>query len=211
MKTMFTAAAAALLATTAVSISVPAAAQTAPGIGVVNLGEAVQRTNAYQAAMTQIQTTYAAQIQQAQTRRAAIQTELEPMVAAFQTAQQGPNPNQQALAQQYQAIQQKEQAGQAELNQILQPVALARSYVEEQIVARLEGAVDQVMAAKQLAIVLRPDSVVKTMPSANITQDVVNALNTLVATVNAVPPAGWQPGQNEAAAAQPAPAQSSGR
>lgn len=210
MKTIFTAAAAALLATASTSIALPAAAQTAQGVGVVNLAEAVQRSNAYTAAMTTIQSTYAAQIQQAQTRRQAIQTELQPLVQAFQAAQQAQNPDQNALAQQYQQIQQREQAGQQELNQILQPVALARAYVEEQVVAQLEGAVDRVMTARQLAVVLRPDSVVKFAPSVNVTQDVVNELNSVLTSVNAIPPAGWQPGQNEAAA-QPAPAAAQGR
>ncbi|WP_431470375.1 OmpH family outer membrane protein [Sphingosinithalassobacter sp. LHW66-3] len=208
MKSFATALTAALVSASAVAVAVPAAAQTAPGIGVVNLPEVVQRSAAYQAAMQQIQTTYAAQIQQAQQRRQAIQTELQPQVQAFQQAQQAQNADRQALTQQYQAIQQREQAAQQELNTILQPVALAQAYAEEQVVAQLEAAVDRVMQNRQLAIVLRPDSAVKFLPSVNVTQDVVNELNTALPSVSTTPPAGWQPGgeqQQQQAAPQAQP------
>lgn len=208
MKTFATAVAAALLSATGVAaFAVPAAAQNAPSIGVVNVQLAAERSNAYTTAMQQIQTTYAAQIQQANQRRTAIQTELAPQVQAFQQAQAAANPNQQQLAQQYQAIQQRQQAGQREIAQIIQPAALAQAYVEEQIGAQIEAAIDRVMTRRRLTIILRPEATVKASPTVDVTQDVTTELNTALPAVSITPPAGWQPGGQQAPAAPAAPQQ----
>lgn len=199
----FTKAAVAAFSLTA--IATPAFAQAVPGLGVADLQDAVRRSNAFTTATTQIQTTYKAQIDQANARRTALQAELTPLVTAFQTAQRAPNANQAALQTQYQTIQQREQAAQTELNRILAPVQLAQAYVTEQVASRLEGAVDRVMTKRRLSVILPPDATVKSLPAAQVTNDIIAELNTAVPSVQITPPAGWQPGRQGAAAA-PAPA-----
>lgn len=206
MTKILKAAAFALALPTATLAAAPAFAQ-ATSIGVVNIDQAVQQSTAWTTAMTQMQTTYAAQIAAVNTRRTAIQAELQPLVTAFQTAQQQPNPNQQALQTQLQQIQTREQAAQQELGRIGQPVALARAYVEEQIVSRLDAAIRAAMTAKRVQMVIRPEAAVSFQPTADITADVTAELNRAVPSVQITPPAGWQPGgqqqQGQAPAAQP--------
>ena len=89
-------------------------------------------------------------------------------------------------------MQQAQQTGQAELQRLTQPVALARAYVEQQIVAKLD---DALKAATE-----------SFGAGADITPAVITELNALVPSVGITPPAGWQPGQAQGAAAAPAPA-----
>lgn len=205
MRSFSKAALAALVTVSATSVAAPAFAQV-QGLGVVDLQEAVRRSNAFTTAMTQIQTTYKAQIDQANTRRTAIQNELKPQVDAFEAARRAPNANQQALQTQYQGIQQREQAAQQELGRILQPVQLAQAYVNEQIVRQLEPALDRVMTARRLSVILPPDATVKSLPAAQVTNDLIAELNRSVPSVQITPPAGWQPGGQQAAPGAAAPA-----
>ena len=55
----------------------------------------------------------------------------------------------------------------------------------------------------ELEIVQR-GAVIKNTPGTDLTQDIVNELNTLVPSVSITPPANWQPGQNRPGAQQPA-------
>jgi len=56
-------------------------------------------------------------------------------------------------------------------------------------------------------VVLQPQAVIKVLPAADITNDVLAELNASVPSVSITPPAGWQPGQAGAgqAPAQPQP------
>jgi Skp family chaperone for outer membrane proteins len=187
-----------------IALAVPAAAQV-NGIAVADPENAVLQSNAWKAAISQIQTTYKTQIDQAQARQTALQTELRPLVEAFQKARAAPNANQTALQTQASSIQQREQAANAELQRLTQPVQRARAYAAEQIGAQLQPAVNAAMARKKVTLLLRPEAAVQAQPAADITADVTTELNRLVPTVGITPPANWQPGGQQAAAA-PAPA-----
>jgi len=203
MKTMIKTLAAGLALSTAL-VAVPAAAQV-NAIGVANLDAAVQRSTAWTTAMTQMQTTYKATIDQLNARETAIRTELQPLATKLQNDAKAPNPNQQALQQQYNTIQQRQNAAQQELAKIGQPVARARAYVEEQIVGKLDDALRAAMTKKNVSLVLRPDAALSYQPAADITADVTTELNRLVPSASITPPANWQPGGQQAQ--QPAPAQ----
>lgn len=174
------------------------------GIAVANLDAVVANSNAYKTAETQRQTTYKPQLDQAESRRAALQAQIEPMVQQFNTASQAANRNEQQIAQQAQRIQQLQQSGQQELQQILQPVALSQAYVQEQINDRLDQAVKNAMAKKNVSLLLSPDAVLAVNANAyNLNQDILAELNTLLPSVQIVPPQGWEPAQvREARAAQ---------
>jgi len=206
----------ALASLTAPAVIAPVAAQGAQGIGVVNINAVVANSNAFRAAQQQRQTTYQAQIDQYNQRRAAIQQQLQPLVQQLQTASQTENPNQQQLQQQAAQIQQIEQVGQQELQQILAPVTLSQAYVEEQINDQLATAIQNAATAANVTLVVTPDVVLYAAPSHNMNQAVLDQLNTLLPSAQVVPPEGWLPRQmreqQEAAqagvpaAAAPAPA-----
>ncbi|AKQ42072.1 hypothetical protein CP97_08655 [Aurantiacibacter atlanticus] len=222
MKTLLKPAFAAALAITAIAspaVTAPVMAQSNQKVAVVNVPAVVVNSSAYQTAQTQRQTTYAAQMQQAETRRTALQGQLQPLITAFNAARQQPNADQAALQQQASQIQQMQQAGQAELQQILAPVALSQAYVEEQIQDQLNTAVENAARAQGVSLVISPDVVLFAEATHNLNEAVLQQLNTLIPSAQLVPPQGWLPRemreQQEAAAAAttaPAPAASgSGR
>lgn len=209
MKTIFKAAALTLAPMTAIAMTaVPAAAQTKSGIAVVDLEEAVAKSAAFTTAISQMQTTYKPQIDAINTRRAAIETDLktkgDALQAALKAAGNKPTP---AIETQYQQYQQYQQSAQAELQRMGQPVGLARAYVEQQIVAKLDDALKAATAKTKSEIVFKKAATESFGASADITPAVITELNALVPSVSITPPAGWQPGgQGQGAAAAPAPA-----
>lgn len=202
---------AAILAATplaaAVALPVIAQAQAVSGVAVADLDEAVAKSNAYTTAVAQIKTTYAAQIAQADARAKALTAELQPLANAYQTAAKAPGANQAALQQQLQTLQARERAANAEVSKISEPVARARAYAQEQILLKLEAAVNSAMTKKRINVLLQPQAAIKALPAADITNDVMAELNATVPSVGITPPAGWQPGQagQQGAAAQPQP------
>ncbi|MGX7926416.1 OmpH family outer membrane protein [Tsuneonella sp. HG094] len=187
-------------------VAAPAAAQVVKGIGVVSLPAVVANSNAYKVAEQQRPVTYKPQIDQAEARRAAIAAQLQPLVTKFNTDRQA-NPNNPALNQQAAAIQQIQQSGQQELQQLVAPVALSQAYVTEQIEEKLDAAVQNAAKKKNIQLILDPTqgAVLYADAAYNITQDVLNELNTLLPSAQLVPPQGWVPRQiREQQAAQAA-------
>lgn len=186
--------------------AVPAAAQVVKGVGVVSLPAVIANSNAYKVAEQQRPVTYKPQIDQATARRQAIAAQLQPMYQKIQTDQQN-NVAQAQLQQQAAAIQQIEQAGQRELQQILQPVGLSQAYVQEQVEDKLDEAVQAAARKKNITLILDAANgqVVFADAAYNITQAVLDELNTLLPSAQLVPPEGWVPRevrqQREAAAA----------
>ena len=101
----------------------------------------------------------------------------------------------------------------------MQPVGLSEAYVQEQIADKLDAAVKAAMAKKKISLLLSPQAVTAFNNNGyNLSQDIVNELNTLIPSATLVPPAGWEPrevreqraqqqaaqGQQGAAPAQPA-------
>lgn len=208
MKTMFKAAALALAPMTAIALTaMPAVAQTKTGLAVVDLEEAVAKSAAYTTAISQMQTTYKPQIDALNTRRTAIETDLktkgDALQAALKAAGNKPTP---AIETQYQQYQQTQQTAQAELQRMGQPIAIARAYVEEQLVAKLNDALKAATAKTKSEIVFKKAATESFGAGADITAAVTTELNALVPSVSITPPAGWQPGGRQAAPAA-APAQ----
>ncbi len=203
-KTMLLAAA---LATPGAFIAGGASAQVA-GIAVANPEQAVAASKAWTAARGQIQTTYKTQLDQATARRTAIEAELRPLVAAYQTAAAAPGATEASLRPQAQAIQTKQQAAQQELARLTQPAQRAESYALEQIGAKLNDAVQAAVRAKNVQLLLRPDAAIFAQPAADITPAITAELDKTVPSVGITPPANWQPGQQgqqgQPAAAAPA-------
>ena len=196
---------AALLAAAPI-VAIPAIshAQAVEGIAVADIQGAVQKSAAFVTAMAQMKTTYAPQIATFEARSKALQAEMTPMVTAFQAAQKANTP-QATLQTQYTAIQTRQQAAQTELQRLSAPIARAQGYVEEQIGARLDGAIKAAMVARKVNLVLSPQATISYQPAVDITDAVVAELNRTVPSVSITPPAGWQPGGQGAAPAAAAP------
>jgi Skp family chaperone for outer membrane proteins len=183
-----------------------AAQQVAQGVGVVSLPAAIANSNAFTVAEQQRPVTYKPQLDAANARRDQLTAQLQPMYDKFRT-DQAANVAQATLQQQAAQIQQIEQSGQRELTQIVQPVALSRAYVQEQIEDMLDDAVQAAATKKKITLILDASSgaVVFAGAQYNVTQDVINELNTMLPTAQLVPPPGWLPRearqQQEAAAA----------
>jgi Skp family chaperone for outer membrane proteins len=219
MKTILkTAIAASLMLGTA--MAQPALAQDSgtvvPGLAVANLDAVIANANAYKTAETQRQTTYKAQIDQAQARGNALNAQLKPLADKFNADRAGGKATQASLEQQAGTIQQLQESGQAELQRMLQPVALSRAYVQEQIEDKLDQAVKSAMVKKKVSLLLSPQAVLAVNNNAyNLNQDILAELNTALPSAQLVPPAGWLPrearqqqaqqGGQQAAPAAPAP------
>ena len=210
------------LAATTMLAATPAAAQAIKGLAVANPNAIVALSNAYKVSEQQRPVTYKPQIDQANARKTQIEAQLRPLATKLEADARAANPNQVSLQTQYNQIQQIEQAGQQEINQILQPIALSRAYVIEQIGEKLEAATKAAMGKQKITILLDSESVINADQTYNLNQAILNELNTVIPLAQLVPPAGWLPRQQreqQAAAAaaqgqQPAqtpPAQPQGR
>jgi Skp family chaperone for outer membrane proteins len=178
----------------------------ARSVAVVDPDTVIGKSSAYTTAMTQIQTTYKAQIDQVNTRSAALNAELKPLVDAFNVARSAPNATEQSVQPSYDALQKKKAAADQEIGRLSQSIQLARAYVLEQIEAQFDAAVRAAMRTKAVDLVLASGAAIAYQPAADISAAVTTELNRLLPSVQIVPPAGWQPGQKQQAAA-PAQAQ----
>lgn len=196
---------AAALATPGVIAAGTASAQV-NGVAVADPEAAIANSRAFTTAVSQIQTTYKAQLDQANTRRTAIQAELQPLVTAAQTAARAPGATEASLRPQLTAIQAKEQAGNAELQRLTAPAQRARAYAAEQVQRQLATAVQNVVKAKNVSLLVSPQATLFTQPAADITPAITAELDRLVPSVSTAVPANWQPGQGAGAPAAAAPA-----
>ena len=148
------------------------------------------RVNAYQ----QIEQTYAAQIQQMRTLRQEMSTLQQSLDAnkdgQLTDAEVNANPN---VVQQ---IQQKE----TQVSQISQPIVVAQYYVIEQLLGDYENVAKQVAQQKKFQIMLDPGSIQWVGQSIDVTADLVAAMNQRMPSVQATPPANWQPTRRETGA-----------
>jgi Skp family chaperone for outer membrane proteins len=177
---------------TAAVVAVPVAAQVQGNIATVNAPAAIIGTNAFSTAYQQIGTTYKLQMDTIQQRNEERQNLLQQIDtngdrqvddAELEAAQGG------AAAQRIQQIEQ-------EVTQLTNQVQAARVYAIEQILAQYGASLQQVVEQQQIQFVFAPDGVVYAPEQADITQQVVTALNTKVSAVNIVPPQGWQPARS---------------
>lgn len=187
------------LATAASLAFAPAAmAQTAVGPVIAGLAYAnpqavVLGSNAYKQAGQQLPITYKAQLDQAATRRAQIIAQIKPLQDKLDADARGPKPDRAALQAQYAQIQQLEQAGQRELQGIIEPEKLAEQFVLEQIADKLDAATQAAMTKRKITFVVDSQSMVKADNAYNLNPDIIEQLNLIVPSVSVNPPAGWLP------------------
>ena len=91
-------------------------------------------------------------------------------------------------------IQGIQQAGQQEIQRILQPVAYSEAYVNEQIEAKLDDAIKAAMTKQRISLLLNPQAVIAANNSGyNLNQDILTEVNVLIPSAQLSPPAGWVP------------------
>ncbi|QOV93080.1 OmpH family outer membrane protein [Novosphingobium sp. ES2-1] len=181
-----------------------------PGIAIANPSAVVAASAAYQTAQQQRPTTYKPQIDQANARKGQIEAQLKPLIDKLQADSKAANPNRAALQAQYEQIQQIEQAGQAEIQKILEPLNLSQQYVLEQIGDKLDAATQAAMDKKKITLVIDSQSVIKAGQVYNLNQDILTELNKAIPSAQLVPPAGWMPRAQREQQAQAQAAQQPG-
>jgi len=192
-----------MLSGSCIVLAAPAAAQATtatqvvPGLGVANVDAIVGNSAAFKVAQTQRPVTYKAQFDAAEARRSQIAAQLTPMVDKFNRDRAAPTANtpagQASLQQQAQTIQNIQQSGQAELQKILEPVALSEAYVQEQIGDKLNAAIQTAMTKRNITLVLTPQSILAATNAYNLNQAILDELNVAIPSAQLVPPAGWEP------------------
>ncbi|MEL6877248.1 MAG: ATP-binding protein, partial [Pseudomonadota bacterium] len=194
MKFFATSLAAASLAL-ATTIAAPATAQVQGNIATIDTPSVIIGTTAFQNAYQQVSTTYKPQIDTRRTRSEERQTLLRQLDTnsdgdldqAEQTAAAGT-----PQATRIQAIDQEIQGLSAQIDG-------ARIYAVEQILAQYSPALQEVVQAQSIQMIVSPEAIVYAPQQADITQQVTTSLNAKVPSVQIVPPQGWQPNRNTVA------------
>lgn len=179
----------------AVFAATPASAQVQGNFGVINTPLAIAQTTALRNAYQQVGTTYQSQITTIQQR----QQQIETLLTQLDTNNDGALDEAEQLAAQstpqWRQIQQLEQ----EVGQLSNQIDLARVYVLEQILLQYGTVLQQVVTQNQVQMIVSPEAVIYSAPAADMTAKLVTALNTAVPSVQATPPANWQPSRQSVA------------
>ena len=193
---------------------IPAAAQSKTGIAVVNLQDALARSNAMASATQQIQETYRELIEQRNARAGTLQAEVDVLTARIDEENKKPTPDRALVETMAQERQSSVESAQQELNRISAPYELAAAYAQDQITVHLTNAVANTVKRLNIDLLLRPNTVISYEPHVLVTDAIIAELNVLVPTASITPPQGYRPGQlteqaaaaarAAAAAAQPA-------
>lgn len=199
------------LATVApMTASAQSAGTVVSGIAIANPPAVVAASEAYKISQQQRPVTYKPQIDQANVRKGQIEAQLRPLIAKLEADSKAASPNRAALQAQYEQIQQIQQAGEAEIQKILEPLNLSQQYVLEQIGDKLDGATQAAMDKKKVSVVLDSQAVIKAGQTYNLNQDILTELNKVIPSASLVPPAGWLPRAQREQQAQAAAQQAAG-
>ncbi len=164
-----------------------------PGLGILNVSEAIQASKAYAAMMQERQTVFKQQLDAAEARRLQLRAQLTPLMEKYNRDRQAGNVSQAALQAQLAAIQNLDQSGQREIQGILAPVGRAEAYVQEQFGDVIAKAITQAVTKRGISFVVPPQNAVYFNNGYVLNSAVAEELNALLPTVKLVPPANWQP------------------
>lgn len=177
-------AAGAITATTA-----PVTAQVQGNIGTVNAARAILGTTALGNAYQQVETTYAAQLTQLRTLGEQRQTALK----AIDTNGDNEVNDAELKAAEGTANLTTVQTLDGQIAQLTNQIDAGRIFAIEQIYAQYPAALQEVITANQVQMIVAPDTILYAPPEADLTPKVVTSLNAKVPQVGIVPPANWQP------------------
>lgn len=193
----------ALLAASAIApifVVAPANAQVA-GIAVAEPESVILGAKALDAANQQISTTYKTQLDQARARQQALQTEIETIGAPIDTNKDKRLSEQEVAAAQaakspvLARLQAAQTAGANEVARLNAPASRAQAYAIEQISQKYGQAVNAVVAARKISLLLSANAVQFAQPAVDVTAAITTELDRLMPTAPITPPANWQPAQ----------------
>jgi Skp family chaperone for outer membrane proteins len=189
MKTILCTAAAVAMAT---AIATPASAQVS-GIGVTDPAVVIAASKALNGAFSQIATTYAAQNTQLQQ----LNTQSEAIIKKFDTNNDGKLDQTEMQAAQAESNPNRKQLEtlQTQINNTRRPLDMAAAYAVQQIAQQLNPAVEQVVTANRIQLLVPSSSVLYRAPAADVSQKIIDALDAKLPQVSISPPAGWEPSQ----------------
>ena len=175
------------------ALSVPASAQVS-GIGVAEPAIIVAGSQALSGAYTQISTMYAAQ----RTQLDQLDQQRVALIKKFDTNNDGQLNQAEQQAAQVETNPTRKQLVTLEqqINTVQAPINLAAAYAVSQIAQQLGAAVQQVVSAGNVQLILPSNEVLYAADAANLNQKIVTALNARVPQVSITPPTGWQPDQS---------------
>ncbi|QNA83901.1 OmpH family outer membrane protein [Sphingomonas sp. So64.6b] len=171
------------------------------GIAVADPEGAILGAKSLEAANATIATTYKAQLDQVRTRQQALQTELTALAAPLDTNKDKQVSEQELAAAEaaknpiLQKIKTAQTNGQQEVSRLNAPALRAQAYVIEQITQKYNPALETVVAAKKISLVLSANSAQFAQPAVDITDAIRAEIDRVLPTANITPPANWQPGQ----------------
>jgi Skp family chaperone for outer membrane proteins len=181
----------AALAALAAFAAAPAAAQV-NGIAVADPAIAVAGSQALQTAYNQIGTTFQAQ----RTQLEGLQQQRAGLVRQFDSNGDGQlSQEEQTAAQANTAVVQQIQGLDQQIATVQQPITVARVYVIEQIGQQLNAAVQQIVQANNIQMILNPSVGLYIAEAVDVTDEIIAQLNATVPTVSTTAPQGWQPSQ----------------
>lgn len=173
----------------ALSLALPAAAPAqraaAPVIVIVDVDRVFRECNACRTAQTQLQ----AQVQQIQTRAQQLQQPLATEEASIRAALGNRTTPDAATQTRIQAFETKQNAAAQELQRSQATFQRNQAYVAQQIQARLNPVVQQVMTARGANLALDVRATLAHGPALDVTNDVLAQLNTALPSVNVTAPA----------------------
>jgi len=180
------------------SLASPAAAQVQGRIATVDTSGAIIGTDALKTAYDQVNTTYQAQIDQAQAKRQELTQVLQP----FDTNSNGNLDESELPAVQASSELATIQRLEGEINSLTNQVSDARVYAVEQILAQYPAALEEVATQQQIQMILPVGSVQFARREADITQAIATSLNAKIPSVSVVPPQGYRRSQQGTAVFQ---------
>lgn len=187
-----------LLATASVALAattaLPAHAQVDGKMASVDATRTIISTTAFQTAYQQIETTYASQNELRRTKAQERQT----MLTKFDKNGDKQVDETEQVAMKKSPDYAKLQTLEQEIIAITNQIDGARIFAIEQIIVQYGSALQDVLTAEQIKIVLDPSVILYSPPEADITMKVVTALNARVPAVGVVPPSGWGPSREGA-------------
>jgi Skp family chaperone for outer membrane proteins len=174
-------------------LAVPASAQVS-GIGVAEPAIIVAGSQALTGAYSQISTMYAAQ----RTQLDQLEQQRVALIKKFDTNNDGQlnQAEQQAAQVETNPTRKQLETLDQQIGTIQQPINLAAAYAVSQIAQQLGAAVQQVVSAGNVQLILPSNQVLYAADAANLNQKIATALNARVPQVSITPPAGWQPDQS---------------
>jgi Skp family chaperone for outer membrane proteins len=171
------------------AFAAPAAAQKVPAanVAVVDTTRVTTECTACRAASVALQ----GQVTALRTRQQQLTTSLQAEGAAIQTAVNALNGKQPdaTLTARIKAIQAKQDAANQELSRQQQQIQRNQQYVLQQIGAKLDPIIQQVMTQRGANIVIEASAALRSVPSLDVTNDVLTALNTALPSVSTTAPA----------------------